>query len=36
VDYILMLVEKWRASHQDGADKEVRAYFDTLRGAPIV
>ncbi|MBN2404642.1 MAG: type I restriction endonuclease subunit R, partial [Coriobacteriia bacterium] len=25
VDYILMLVEKWRASHGDGDDKEIRA-----------
>lgn len=25
VDYILMLVEKWRAAHGDGDDKEIRA-----------
>ncbi|MCK8115250.1 type I restriction endonuclease subunit R [Anaerosoma tenue] len=25
VDYILMLVEKWRAAHRDGTDKEIRA-----------
>ncbi|MEA5074784.1 MAG: type I restriction endonuclease subunit R, partial [Coriobacteriia bacterium] len=25
VDYILMLVEKWRAAHGDGSDKEIRA-----------
>ncbi|MDZ4179249.1 MAG: type I restriction endonuclease subunit R [Coriobacteriia bacterium] len=25
VDYILMLVEKWRAAHGDGADTEIRA-----------
>jgi len=28
VDYILMLVEKWRASHGDGSDKEIRASID--------
>jgi type I restriction enzyme R subunit len=25
VDYILMLVEKWRAAHGDGSDREIRA-----------
>ncbi|MHB1324075.1 MAG: type I restriction endonuclease subunit R [Coriobacteriia bacterium] len=25
VDYVLMLVEKWRAAHGDGTDKEIRA-----------